>query len=133
MRESSYWFGILRSLLAPETVWLLWWGLWVIGVVNIWWGIISKLLLYAWFILIVIIGLIYSISWNKRNFYITILINLSTMLFSIYFLQLCYYTSVPTISSMEEVISFSVSIASPVFILIGYLWRLSQVLKNERD
>lgn len=133
MRESSFWFGIRRSLFAPEIVWIVWWGLWIMGVVNIWWVNISNLLLYAWYILIIIAGIIYSISWNTRNLVLTVGINLSVMLVSIYLFQLYYYASMPAISDIEQSIIFSVIFAIPILILFGYLWRLLQVYKGKQD
>jgi len=133
MRESSFWFGIRRSLFATEIVWIVWWGVWIIGVVNIWWVNMSDLLLYAWYILIIIVGTIYSISWNTRNFALTVGINSSVMVVLIYLFQLYYYASRPAVSDIEQSIIFSVFFTTPILILFGFLWQLLQVCKGDHD
>lgn len=130
MRESFSWFGILRRLLSPEIVWIVWWGLWIMGIVNTWWFGTSKWALYTWFVLIVVISIVYSFSWSVRAFYLPVGVNSLLMIFAIYSFQLYYYVYMPQSFFIEDAITLSVGIASPILIPIAYLWRLSQVFKN---
>jgi len=130
MRESFSWFGILRRLLSPEIVWIVWWGLWIMGAVNTWWFGTSKWALYIWFVLIVVISIVYSSSWSVRAFYLPVGVNSLLMIFAIYSFQLYYYFYMPQLFFIEDAITLSVGIASPILIPVAYLWRLSQVFKN---